>query len=153
MSGDPLRDLLADASTMAEAMFDPTDEMMAHIIAVHPDGKRDLIACPMTNATEERLFRIGIPKRLRQEGALRWCFFCEAWTASYEAGANMQTVPPKERADRMEVVTFLAEEPASDRKMQAHRQIFRGTTPARLLPLVISTGRSGYVIAEQKAAP
>ena len=132
-----LRELIDDASKAVDVLFEPTGQMLAHILSIDGQGKRILIACPMSDAEEERQFRIGMPQRLRAMGHKRWVFFCEAWAASYQVGQSMQANPPKGRADRMEIVTFVAEH-WQGLRIQAERQIYRATPdgPGRLMPLV-----------------
>ncbi|MCC6172100.1 MAG: hypothetical protein IT481_08730 [Gammaproteobacteria bacterium] len=152
MSEDPLRTLLDQESAYAESLFDPDNQMMAHIVSVDADGKVTVAACPMSNPAEERLFRIGYPLMLKRQGAQRWCFFSEAWCASYErTDAPPGVTPPKERPDRMEVVAFAAQD-AAGRRLSATRQIFRGDGPARLLPLVLPDAPTRFVIDERARA-
>jgi hypothetical protein len=143
-----LQRLIEDASGMVDTFFEPEGQMMAHILSIDAAGERVLMACQMADATEERMFRIGVPMRLKAAGHRRWVFFTEAWTASYGAEQSPLATPPKERCDRMEVVTFAAEDGQTGERAMASRQIYRERegAPGRLMPLVFSRGRSGFVI-------
>jgi hypothetical protein len=134
-------------SNFVELFFKPDDQMFAHIYAEARDGKTTMFACPMADANEERMFRLGIPAKLRRERYRRWCFFCEAWTAEYTAGRHV--ILPEQRADRMEIVTFAAEDGTTGEKLMASRQIFRAPgQPAKLLPLVFRQMTGQFVMAE-----
>ncbi len=147
-----LRTLIEEASRMADTIFEPAGQSFAHILAIGPDGKVNLIACPMADSDEERLFRIFVPRQLKARGFKRWVFFCEAWSAEYPAGGECpEDVPPKTRPDRMEVFTFAAE--ASDGTiLMAERQIYRPApdAPGRLMPLVFKTQKATFVMGDNK---
>lgn len=146
-----LRELVEEASTITDALFEPRGQMLAHILAIDRVGKRLLLASPMSDAQEEIWFRVTTPETLRRDGCQRWCFFTEAWMANYAAGSSPTEQPPKEHPDRLEVVTFAAEEAATGERLGASRQIYRATpeAPGRLLPLVFPTLKSAFVIAGQ----
>lgn len=146
-----LRKLIEQASTIVDTVFEPHGQMFAHIVAVQRNGNLALIACPMSNADEERAFRVALPQTLRLTGFRRWCFFSEAWFAEYDSGADPRKELPADRPDRMEVVTFAAEDGGTGEQMRATRQIWRAGPegPGRLLPLVFPKGAVKYVIGEQ----
>lgn len=147
-----LRALIEDASAMAEAIFEPVGQSLAHILAIGPDGKRHLVACPMADADEERMFRIFVPRQLKARGFQRWVFFCEAWRAEYPAGGEgPEDAPPKTRPDRMEIFTFAAES-ADGTILMAERQIYRPVpdAPGRLMPLVFSSKPGAFVMGDRK---
>jgi len=152
---DPfLRAFLVQCSGQAEALFKPEPDsgpdgsptMLAHIVAEGTDGKISVYVCPM-GPDDELMFRVGIPRKLRAEGRHRhWCFFSEAWAA--EGTVGKRSPMPKDHPERMEVVSFLAENAAGD-VLAARRQIYRSAgRPARLLPLVFTTERTRFVMEE-----
>lgn len=144
MTGD-LHAFVEHASRAAEVFFRPDGQMLAYFLAEDRKGGHTIIACPM-GKEEELLFRIGVPLMLGRDGFVRWCFFTEAWLASYGAGQS-EAVTPSARPDRMEVVTFFAEAAGSTETLSAHRQIYReGAAPAKLLPLVFAQERAKFVM-------
>lgn len=144
-----LHELIEQASTLVDTLFDPNGQMFAHILAISADGRRILMTCPMVNAEEETMFRMQTPQLLRVAGFQRWCFFSEAWSAEYRTDADPQRQLPADRPDRMEVVTFAAEQQGTSEVLVAVRQIYRSPdAPARLMPLVFRQ-QSKFVVAEQ----
>jgi hypothetical protein len=105
----------------------------------------------MAYAAEERLFRIGVLERLRAANFRCWVFVTEAWASSCGPGQSPRERLPIERDDRMDVVTFAAAEGATQQRMMASRQIYRASpgAPGRLMPLVVTTGPSEFVIDER----
>lgn len=147
-----LKSLIETASEIVETTFEPEGQMIAHILAIEANVKQVLMACPMANAYEETVFRIGIPKTLRAAKFQRWVFFSEAWLASYAPDESPQRELPERRADRLEVITFAAEDLAGER-MMASRQIYRAQpgNAGRLMPLVFVTQKAGFVMAHPEA--
>ena len=139
-----LRPFIEKTSELAEALFNPDGQMLAYVHAAHA-GKTFLFVCPM-GPEDEQPFRLGIPARLKSIGCERWCFFTEAWAAEYVVADGVQTLP-RDRADRMELVTFCAE--ARDgTTLAASRQILRlPGAPAKLMPLVFAQRPPRYVMA------
>jgi hypothetical protein len=149
-SADPLREFVILVSDLVDHLFSPPRQLMAHFLIERPDGQRSLLACPMSDASEETAFRLGVPSMLRRSSAAaRWCFFCEAWSAAYGPGENAWLDLPKERPTRIEVVTFHAET-LSGAQLTATRQIFRNGDHARLLPLVFQP--ANFVMAAPAGA-
>lgn len=148
-----LRNLIATASEIVETTFEPEGQMMAHILAIDAHGKQVIMTSPMANAVEETVFRIGMPNALRAAKFQRWVFFSEAWLASYEPDESPARDLPEHRADRLEVITFAAENLAGER-MMASRQIYRAQpgNPGRLMPLVFVNQKAGFVMAQPEAA-
>ncbi len=147
-----LKSLIGSASEIVDVTFEPEGQMMAHILAIDANGKQALMTSPMANVEEERMFRIGVPLRLRAAKFQRWVFFTEAWVASYGPGESPRQELPERRADRLEVVTFAAENLA-DQRMMASRQIYRDQPgmPGRLMPLVFVTQPAAFVMAQPEA--
>jgi len=142
MSDPFLRALIQQCSGHAERLFKPEASssgkasMFAHIAAEGLDGKITMFACPMSDAREDRMFRIGVPLQLRAAGKYRhWCFYGEAWAAEQAGAAPL----PREDPAHIDVIVFLAENVAGE-QLAASRQVFRFPgQPARLLPLVFNT--------------
>jgi hypothetical protein len=149
---DDLRAFVQHASEAAEVFFRPDGQMLAYFLAENREGKHTIIAYQIHNGNEEITFRKLVPIKLREEEFVRWCFFTEAWIASYEPGQSPVAIMPKERSDRMEVVTFFAEVAATGETLFAHRQIYRdGSAPAKLMPLVFARERTAFVVDQQKS--
>lgn len=149
-----LKSLIETASKIVDTTFEPEGQMIAHIFAIDASGRNVLIACPtMADAREEAAFRVGIPAALRMAKFQRWVFFAEAWLASYGADESPAQDLPEHRADRLEVITFAAENLAGER-MMASRQIYRAQpgNPGRLMPLVFVSQKAGFVMAQPEAA-
>lgn len=146
---DDLHAFVQQASEAAEVFFRPEGQMLAYFLAEDRKGERTIIACPM-GKDDELLFREGMPIMLRRDGFVRWCFFTEAWLASYEPGQSPTATMPKERSDRMEIVCFYAEVAETGETLFAQRQIYRdGNAPAKLLPLVFARERTEFVVAQE----
>jgi hypothetical protein len=146
-----LHAFLNTASNFADILFKPgapDDPMLAHIYAEARDGKTTMFTCPTMDGGEgEIMFRVGIPAMLRRERWRRWCFFAEAWAAEGTA-RQLAVMPPKQRPDRMEVVTFAAEDGRTGKTLTASRQIFRTPgQPAKLLPLVFKQIPTRFMMA------
>jgi hypothetical protein len=138
-----LRAFIEEVSEIvSDIYFKPDDEMMAHIWAEDRKGEMTMFACPMFPG-DEIMFRVGIPAKLRRERWRRWCFFAEAWMTPNLRPGEL----PAQRPDRMEVVTFAAED-ATGATLMASRQILRlPGLPAKLLPLVFKQTPSCFVMA------
>lgn len=149
-----LRKLVEEASAIVDVLFEPEGQMLAYFLAVTPSDERVLIACPMVGPNEERAFRVGFPKHMKAAGHKQWVFFCEAWTAAYQSDEPLAAIVPKERPDRMEVVTFTAEDAATDERLNASRQIYRDRPEGqgRLLPLVFAMNPTAYIIDDRRQA-
>lgn len=156
MTDNTLRAFVEKASGLADCFFNPDGQMLAHFIAERLDHKITLIASTMSGPDEERMFRLGMPLKLRHEGFVRWCFFTEAWTApSAGSGPGQEGyIFPADRPDRMEVVIFAAEEAATGEKVAASRQISRGPDGrGKLLPLVFAQESVGFVVDDKPPDP
>lgn len=130
-----LRNFVREASKHAEGLFDPDDQMLAHIIAERRDGGIEVYVCPMSGPDEEVMFRVSIPSKLKASGKFRWwCFFSEAWAVEYSEACQLTTLP-EDHSERFEVITFVAESRTGE-QVKASRQIYRGEGLARLMPLV-----------------
>jgi hypothetical protein len=69
-------------------------------------------------------------------------------------GTSPEDNPPKERLERIEIITFAAEDAATGHRLVALRQIYRPSpeAPGRLLPLIFPKAPSRFVIASEKSA-
>ena len=137
-----LRALIEQASDMAAAMYDPDDVLTPHFIAEAADGSITMVAV-MASGRDLDLFRNSVPKRLAADGCRRWVFFSEAYSAKYRAGDVK--VEPVDHPERIEVVVFDGYDVPGNRTCRATRQILRLDGSARLMPLVVNGGTTGFV--------
>lgn len=137
-----LRDLIDQASSYAEAMFDPDDIITPHIIAEDAAGSITVVALAVPGSDVDR-YRDLMQLKLRAEGKLRWVFFSEAWMAEYLSGGPAK-VDPVDHPERVEIVMFDAVDVPGNRRVTASRQIHRDADRSRLMPLILRREPARY---------
>ncbi|QGY05569.1 hypothetical protein MMSR116_29480 [Methylobacterium mesophilicum SR1.6/6] len=137
-----LRSLLDQASSYAEALFDPDDVIRSHFVAEAADGSLTVAVLDMGGADLDHM-RKAMALKFEREGFRRWVFFSEGWMV--EPSDHRRRGDPQDDPERVEVILFDAFDVGGNRRVRARRQILRtDVAAARVMPLVISQGPVVY---------